>query len=90
LLQGPIILKQIGGDGLNRRSSLKYTLKETDFVLYFMCIILSAFGSLMVYSATRNDAIADGILLSRDCLIMLIASGVGIALCFFISFLDYD
>ncbi len=75
---------------MGKQNSLKPVLKETDFFLYLMCIFTSAFGALMVYSATRNDAIADGILLSRDCLIMLIASGVGIALCFFISFLDYD
>ncbi len=75
---------------MGKQNSLKPVLKETDFFLYLICIFTSAFGALMVYSATRNDAIADGILLSRDCLIMLIASGVGIALCFFISFLDYD
>ena len=75
---------------MSKRISLKPVLKETDFFLYLMCIFTSAFGALMVYSATRNDAIEDGILLSRDCLIMIIASGVGIALCFLISFLDYD
>lgn len=75
---------------MSKRSSLKFTLKETDYILYLLCILTSAFGALMVYSATRNDAIADGIFISRDCLIMIIASGVGIALCAFISFLDYD
>lgn len=75
---------------MSKKSSLKFTFKETDYILYLLCILTSAFGALMVYSATRNDAIADGILISRDCLIMIIASGVGIALCLFISFLDYD
>lgn len=75
---------------MSKRISLKPVLKETDFFLYFMCIFTSAFGALMVYSATRNEALEDGILLSRDCLIMIIASGVGIALCLLISFLDYD
>lgn len=75
---------------MSKKSSLKFTFKETDYILYLLCILTSAFGALMVYSATRNDAIEDGILISRDCLIMIIASGVGIALCAFISFLDYD
>lgn len=44
----------------------------------------------MVHSATRNDAIADGDLISRDCLIMIIAASAGIIACFIISFLDYD
>ncbi len=75
---------------MSKNSSLRYALKETDFFLYIVCILISAFGALMVYSATRNDAINAGTLLSRECLIMVIASGVGIAMCFFISFLDYD
>ncbi len=75
---------------MSKKSSLKFTFKETDYILYLLCILTSAFGALMVYSATRNEAIADGILMGRDCLIMIIASGVGIALCAFISFLDYD
>ena len=75
---------------MSKKSSLKFTFKETDYILYLLCILTSAFGALMVYSATRNEAIADGTLMGRDCLIMIIASGVGIAFCLFISFLDYD
>lgn len=44
----------------------------------------------MVHSATRNDAIADGIFMSRDCLVMIVAASVGIFACVVISFLDYD
>ncbi len=44
----------------------------------------------MVYSATRNDAISEGNFISRECMIMLLAAGVGILICLFISFLDYD
>lgn len=75
---------------MSKRGSLKPVLRETDFFLYLTCILTSAFGALMVYSATRNDAIADGDFISRDCLIMILASGVGIAFCILISFLDYD
>ncbi len=44
----------------------------------------------MVHSATRNDAIADGTLIGRDCLVMIAAASVGIIACVIISFLDYD
>lgn len=75
---------------MGKKTTIKYALKETDFLLYITCILLSAFGALMVYSATRNDAIKAGELLSRECLIMIMAAGLGILLCFVISFLDYD
>ena len=75
---------------MNRRSSLKHTLKETDFILYITCILLTAFGALMVHSATLTEAKAEGVAISRDCLIMILAASVGIILCFIISLLDYD
>lgn len=75
---------------MNRRSSLKHTLKETDFILYITCILLTAFGALMVHSATLTEAKAEGVTISRDCLIMILAASVGIILCFIISLLDYD
>lgn len=79
-----------GGDFLGKRTTIKYALKETDFLLYLTCILTSAFGVLMVYSATRNEAVKSGDLISRECLIMILAAGLGILACFFISFLDYD
>lgn len=75
---------------MGKKSTIKYALKETDFLLFLTCVLTSAFGALMVYSATRNDAISDGILISRECLTMIAAAGIGIIFCFFISFLDYD
>ncbi len=75
---------------MSRKSTIKYALKEPDFILYIACILTTAFGALMVYSATRNDAIADGDLIGRDCLIMIVAASAGILACFVISFLDYD
>lgn len=75
---------------MGKRSTIKYALKETDFLLYLLCILTSAFGSLMVHSATRNDAIEAGEFISRDCLAMIIAAGTGIVICLFISLLDYD
>ena len=72
-----------------KSSSIKYHLKETDLLLYITCIITSAFGALMVYSATRYEAIRDEDLISRECLLMIVAAGIGIIACFFISYLDY-
>lgn len=65
-------------------------MKETDLVLFLTCVLTTLFGGLMVYSATRNDAISEGNFISRECMIMLLAAGVGILICLFISFLDYD
>ncbi len=75
---------------MSKKSLIKYALKETDFILFLLCVFTTAFGVLMVHSATRNDAIADGIFMSRDCLVMIVAATVGIAACVVISFLDYD
>ncbi|MBQ3045813.1 MAG: FtsW/RodA/SpoVE family cell cycle protein [Clostridia bacterium] len=75
---------------MGKKSTIKYALKETDFLLFITCVLTTAFGALMVSSATRNDAIEAGDLISRECLIMILAAGVGIVACIFISFLDYD
>ncbi len=71
-------------------NKLKTAIRGTDFILYVTCILTSAFGCLMVSSATRNDAIKNGLLLDRECLVMIAAAGIGIALCLLISFFDYN
>lgn len=75
---------------MGKKSLIKNSLKETDFLLYIICIIASAFGALMVYSATRVEAISEEISISRECIIMIVAASVGIVSCFFLSYLDYD
>lgn len=75
---------------MSKKSLIKYALKETDFILFLICVFTTAFGVLMVHSATRNDAVADGLFMSRDCLVMIVAASVGIIACVIISFLDYD
>ncbi len=75
---------------MGKKSTIKYALKETDFLLFVTCVLTTAFGALMVSSATRNEAANAGDLISRDCLIMILAAGIGILICLFISFLDYD
>lgn len=66
------------------------TLRDSDFLLFFMCVLASGFGCLLVSSATRNDAIKDGIAVSHECLTMIAAVCVGIILCIIISLLDYN
>ncbi|MCQ2475121.1 MAG: FtsW/RodA/SpoVE family cell cycle protein [Clostridia bacterium] len=73
-----------------KSNTIKHLVSETDLLLYITCILTSAFGALMVFSATKNSAAAAGLTISRDCLIMILASALGIAACLFISFLDYN
>lgn len=75
---------------MSKNGTIKYALKETDFILFLLCFFTTAFGVLMVHSATRNEAIADGMLLSRDCIVMIAAASVGLIACIIISYLDYD
>ena len=69
---------------------IKNSAKGTDFLLYFVCILASAFGCLMVYSATRNEALESVIPIGRECLIMVVSAFIGIVLCIIISFFDYN
>lgn len=75
---------------MGKKSTIGYALKETDFVLFFLCVLTNAFGALMVSSATRNDAIEAGDIISRECLMMILSAAVGIVIGLFISYLDYD
>ena len=69
---------------------LKNSARGTDFILYFICVLASAFGCLMVYSATRNEALESTIPIGRECLIMVVSAFIGIVLCIIISFFDYN
>lgn len=69
--------------------SISIFLKETNKLLMLQCLILSAFGVLMVHSATLHN-LSDGQIISRDTLIMILAICIGVALCLFISLVDYQ
>jgi len=69
---------------------IKNGIRGTDFLLYLTCIVTSAFGCLMVYSATRNDALEAGRFMDTECLVMILASAAGIVFCLIISFIDYN
>lgn len=53
-----------------------------------LCLMLSAFGTILVASATHRTA--DGAFLSRDAKVMVLALSLGIVACLVISFIDYD
>ena len=69
------------------RSWFKLYFRETDKILFFLCLCASVFGILLVYSATKNGATK---LIPSELRTMLIAVGVGLILCLLISFLDYE
>ncbi|NMP36648.1 MAG: FtsW/RodA/SpoVE family cell cycle protein [Clostridiales bacterium] len=73
----------------NSFSVIKQFIRETDKVLLLLCAAASAFGSLMVYSATLPD-VAEGKFISRDALVMVLAVFLGIAVALFISTIDFE
>lgn len=68
------------------RSWFKLYFRETDKLLLFLCLCASAFGMLLVFSATRGGT--QGI--PRDFKVMLLAVSVGVLMCLLISFIDYE
>ena len=72
-----------------QRNRLRESIRGTDFVLLLLCLVTSAFGVLMVHSATIVD-IEGSAAISRDTRAMLLAVLLGIVLAVGISFIDYQ
>ena len=70
-------------------NTIKKAFRETDKVLIFLCLLLSAIGIVSVSSATHSSS-ADAGFLSRDARVMLIAVAAGVFLSLVISFFDYE
>lgn len=68
---------------------LKDFIKGTDKILLGLCMILSAVGTVMVYSATRVNLTEDQII-SRDAKTMFLAVMMGICVSLVISYFDYE
>ena len=68
---------------------VKQSVKELDKLLLLLCMATSAFGILMVYSATRHS-LTDGAVIPRDVVTMLVAVGAGLIICLIISHIDYE
>ena len=71
---------------MNKRF-IKQAIKETDKLFLLLCLFLSLFGTVMVASTTYS---AETGFFSRDMVVMLSASVIGLAAAVFISFVDYD
>lgn len=67
-------------------SQVKNFIKETDKILLFLCVAMSAFGVINVSSATHTD----DSLFSRDAKVMLLAVIAGIFIAMIISVIDYN
>ena len=67
-------------------TQIKSFIKETDKILLFLCLLISALGTVLVSSATgTGDA-----MLSRDAKVMMLAVAVGIVIALIISVIDYN
>lgn len=64
-------------------------IKETNKTLLFMCMAMSAFGILIVHSATLSTLTEDSVI-SRSVLSMAVAIAGGIIGCIIISAFEYD
>lgn len=65
---------------------IKKIFRQTDILFVAICLALSAFGIIMVSSATQSG---DSIL-SRDAKVMILATCMGLFAAMVISFIDYD
>lgn len=70
-------------------NNVRIALSGTDFILLLLCLVTSAYGCVMVYSATKTR-IAEDAVISRDARTMILAVGIGIILAIIISFIDYN
>lgn len=70
-------------------NTIKTVLRETDFLLLFLCLAASGYGILMVYSATLAEKDPEA-LISRDARTMILAVAVGAIGALIISFFDYN
>ncbi len=64
-------------------------IKGTDKLLLLLCILASAFGILVVYSATLHGMAADATM-PREAFTMIVAVALGLVMTAFISLIDYD
>lgn len=69
--------------------ALYKSIKETDKWFLLICTAISAFGTIIVASATKRK-IVEGELISRDARVMILALALGLIACLIISFIDYD
>ena len=67
-------------------TQIKSFIKETDKILLFLCIIVSALGIMLVSSATGSGEE----MFSRDAKVMMLAVSAGVVASLIISVIDYN
>lgn len=67
-------------------TQIRSFIKETDKILLFLCMLISALGVVLVSSATRTSTET----FTRDAKVMLIAVSMGIVMAIIISAIDYN
>lgn len=70
-------------------NKLKIIVKETNKTLFLMCLALTAFGVLLIHSATLYQ-LNDGEIVSRSVLTTVIATTAGVIGCIIISLFEHD
>ena len=72
-----------------KRNRLSEHIRETDWILLLLCAVTSAYGVLMVHSATIVD-IEGSAHISRDTRTMILAVIMGLAIAVAVSFIDFN
>lgn len=72
-----------------KRNRLSEHIRETDWILLLLCAVTSAYGVLMVHSATIVD-IEGNARISRDTRTMILAVIMGLAIAVAVSFIDFS
>ena len=70
-------------------NKLRIIVKETNKTLFFMCIVLTAFGVILIHSATVSQ-LSEGEVISRSVLTTVIATTAGVIGCIIISLFEHD
>ena len=72
-----------------KQNRLSEYIRGTDWIMLLLCAVASAYGILMVHTATIVD-IEGGAAISRDTRTMILAVMMGVALSVAISLIDYN
>ncbi|MDR1464669.1 MAG: FtsW/RodA/SpoVE family cell cycle protein [Oscillospiraceae bacterium] len=77
--------------GNQRRRGLKLYAAGTDWLTLAVCLLASAFGILLVHSATLREISEDSALpFHRDAIVMAAAVALGALVALLLSFVDYE
>ena len=76
-------------NSINGEKSVSHFIKSTDFVTLFSAMLASAYGLMLVFSATYSS-LTDGRLISSDVRSMLVSVAMGLFIAIAVSNIDYE